>query len=312
MWWPVGFHMGLLRFQAVVWCRYYYSETQCRWLISVCKDGKVGHCSKASQKSCPLLTHSQVWQVGCRWWVSITICITIWCSGLPSHCLWWVWGTIRAGGVWRVALRSMKIVYGKVMAVNCTYNNTVYLHYIVLMHVLDTCNCMYCFACTHTAILLRCRIKVIVIVAIWTYKAMDVLGIELWNSNCFVTILWLSMSLQWEILSHLTGKGGPRGGAFTLLRLHKINGKIRKPPRALLNPVCSDMQMSTESEKTVLVHLGERARPVKFTGVTNNYFRAQNCFRDVLIRNEEVILQVGLAVCLYVRYTHLNTFWTQR
>ena len=27
-----------------------------------------------------------------------------------------------------MALRSMKIVYGKVMAVNCTYNNTVYLH----------------------------------------------------------------------------------------------------------------------------------------------------------------------------------------
>ena len=194
---------GSLRFQAVVWCcRYYYSQTQCRWLMSVCKDGKVGHCSKANRNHVYTLTRRcGRWWVGvrCRWWVSITICITIWCSGLPSHCLWSVWGTIRAGGVWRVALRSMKIVYGKVMAVNCTYNNTVYLH----LHRTYACTwTLYCFACTHTAILLCCRIKVIVTVAIWTYKAMDVLGFEQWNSNCFVTILWLSIMILQSYLSH--------------------------------------------------------------------------------------------------------------
>ena len=64
--------------------------------------------------------------------------------------------------------------------------------------------------------------------------------------------------------------------------------------------------MSTEGEKTVLVHLGERARPVKFRGGTTELLSSiKLSFRDVLIGNEELILQVGLAVCLYVRYTHL-------
>ena len=65
--------------------------------------------------------------------------------------------------------------------------------------------------------------------------------------------------------------------------------------------------MSTESEKTVLVHLGERARPVKFLGGTKELLSAiGSSFRDVLIGNEEMILQVGLFVCYYVCRSCIN------
>ena len=85
-------------------------------------------------------------------------------------------------------------------------------------------------------------------------------------------------------------------------------GGMQTPPRAwLVRELVSDVracfrcprlfQMSTESEKTVLVHLGERARPVKFFGGTKELLSAiRSSFRDVLIGNEEIILQVG--VCL--------------
>ena len=47
-------------------------------------------------------------------------------------------------------------------------------------------------------------------------------------------------------------------------------------------------------EKMVLVHLGERARPVKFCGGIDSVQTAiRNTFRDVLAENEaELVLQV--------------------
>ena len=76
-------------------------------------------------------------------------------------------------------------------------------------------------------------------------------------------------------------------------------GDMQTPPRAWLVESCLRLfQMSTESEKTVLVHLGERARPVKFFGGTKELLSAiRSSFRDALIGNEEMILQVGLFVC---------------
>ena len=56
--------------------------------------------------------------------------------------------------------------------------------------------------------------------------------------------------------------------------------------------------MSTEScEKTVLVHLGERARPVKFSGGVKGLLSAmQSSFQDVLNGEEHIILQIHLFV----------------
>ena len=57
--------------------------------------------------------------------------------------------------------------------------------------------------------------------------------------------------------------------------------------------------MSTESKNRVLVHLGERARPVKFFRGTKELLSAiRSSFQDVLIGNEEMILQVGLFVAM--------------
>ena len=59
--------------------------------------------------------------------------------------------------------------------------------------------------------------------------------------------------------------------------------------------------MSTESgTKTVLVHFGERARPVRFCGGVKDLLSAiQSSFQDVLSGDEQMILQVCLAVCTY-------------
>ena len=58
------------------------------------------------------------------------------------------------------------------------------------------------------------------------------------------------------------------------------------------------LKMATEvsAEKTVLVHLNERARPVKFSGggVTQLTASIKRSFEDVLVRgDEQLILQVG-------------------
>ena len=58
------------------------------------------------------------------------------------------------------------------------------------------------------------------------------------------------------------------------------------------------LKMATEvsAEKTVLVHLNERARSVKFSGggVTQLTYAIKRSFEDVLVRgDEQLILQVG-------------------
>ena len=50
---------------------------------------------------------------------------------------------------------------------------------------------------------------------------------------------------------------------------------------------------SADGEKVVLVHVSERARPVKFRGNNEDLKTAiRNVFRDVLPDSEEFILQV--------------------
>ena len=88
-------------------------------------------------------------------------------------------------------------------------------------------------------------------------------------------------------------------------------GCMQTPPRAWLVESLFQFQMSTESEKTVLVHLGERARPVKFFGGTKALLSAiRSGFRDVLIGNEEMILQVCLFVCLLLCLPQLHKYAT--
>ena len=110
----------------------------------------------------------------------------------------------------------------------------------------------------------------------------------------------------------------PRGGGFDLDMCTETITEVCKlrlvrdfssqlAGRELNFALVSLNQMSTESEKTVLVHLGERARPVKFFGGTKELLSAiRSSFRDVLIGNEEMILQVGLLVCCYVCRSCIN------
>ncbi len=52
--------------------------------------------------------------------------------------------------------------------------------------------------------------------------------------------------------------------------------------------------------KKVLVHLGERARPVEFSGGQSELMLAvRTCFRDILRQDQQVVLQVWLWSNMY-------------
>ena len=74
--------------------------------------------------------------------------------------------------------------------------------------------------------------------------------------------------------------------------------------------MATELEVSVEKhEKTVLVDLNERARPVKFSGgVTQLTASIKRSFEDVLVRgDEQLILQVGLDYS-YIVYIWLCTF----
>ena len=58
--------------------------------------------------------------------------------------------------------------------------------------------------------------------------------------------------------------------------------------------LCECIMAESSSEKTVLVQIGERARPVKFVGGSEQLLSViKLTFQDILNGNEHLLLQVG-------------------
>ena len=95
----------------------------------------------------------------------------------------------------------------------------------------------------------------------------------------------------------LTLKSVSGAGAFDQMRMQN---NIRRCTNSTACKLCcfacvSIRQCHSMAERTVLVHVRNRIRPLKFSGSQSDLLSAiRGTFRDVLTGNEELFLQVRL------------------